>query len=271
MTRLAGKIVDRIKVNATTRRVCEGRAFWVKRRRAGARIVLAGANTFFRLAHAPIRAMVDVAAWQHWEVDSFVRLHGDEFRAFIPAPNEIAAEDVPGVNLTVPLDDGSLTAEMAAAAGRELRRAHSIHSPELAGGWSHGDPHLGNFVFDPAAERARIIDFEVAHLASISTEERHADDLLVFLQDMVGRIDGARWIECATAFLQGYARPELLPLLWPKMSVPTGVAAIWWAVRTSYLAPAECRRRFAQLRAEFQSGCGQQPKSFLTTTHSRTG
>ena len=158
---------------------------------------------------------------------------------------------MPGVNLTRHLDDGSITEEMAAAAARELRRAHETHSTFFRGAWSHGDPHLGNFMYEKGEERARLIDFEVRHHQSLPAEERHCDDLLVFLQDMVGRICERQWLPCATAFLETYDCPALFARLGPKLDLPPqSVPRLWWLVRTTFLPVAELRRRIMALRRE---------------------
>ena len=107
----------------------------------------------------------------------------------------------------------------------------------------------GNFIFDPADGRARLIDFEVMHHASLSADERHADDLVVFLQDLMGRTTSDRWLENARAFLEGYGRPEIVALLARKFVVPHGLARLWWSVRTTYLSRAELTRRIGELRA----------------------
>ena len=205
----AGAWVDRIKINAVSREMREGRALWIKRRRWTARPIMACANSFFRLAGNPVSAIEELATWQRWEVDCFLQLHGGEFRAFPDGPRTVAAEEVPGTNLSQHLDTATLTPRMLAAAARELRRAHEAESSTFRGPWSHGDPHAGNFVYDASTDRARLIDFEVMHHPTISAEERHADDLLVFLQDMVGRTPADHWLPHARhAFLDAYGRPE---------------------------------------------------------------
>jgi len=244
---LAGAFVEGIKVNEMTQSERNGRTVWIKRRRWTAEPVLACANRFFRLAGAPLQAIHHVAAWQRWEIECFHRLHAPEYRAFQDGPRAIGADAVPGVNLTGALDNGTITPGMTAAAGRELRRAHTCECPELGGAYSHGDPHLGNFVYETATERARLIDFEVIHHAALPATERHADDLLVFLQDMVGRIRDHQWLPCARAFLDGYARPEIAALLPPRLVIPRGIARLWWAVRTTFLPRAELQRRLSAL------------------------
>jgi hypothetical protein len=52
----------------------------------------------------------------------------------------------------------------------------------------------------------------------------------------------------AHAFLAGYDRPRIVARLRERLVAPRGAARIWWAVRTTYLAPAELARRLAALR-----------------------
>ncbi len=243
-----GTLVDRIKINAVSREVRDGRPWWIKRRRPTAGPIMACANCFFRLAGNPVRTLDDFAAWQRWEVECFLALHGDCFRAFADGSRAVAAEEVPGVNLSEHLTAGTLTAPMLAAAARELRRAHGRDCGDFAGPWSHGDPHVGNFIYEPAENRARLIDFEVQHHATLAADERQADDLLVFLQDMVGRISRELWLPSAQVFLAAYERPEIVARLRDNLVAPRGFARVWWAVRTTYLAPAELESRLAALR-----------------------
>ena len=73
-------------------------------------------------------------------------------------------------------------------------------------------------------------------------------DLLVFIQDMVGRISEEQWLPSAQAFLEGYGRPEIVARLRKKLVVPSGLSRVWWAVRTTYLNSRELQRRVAALR-----------------------
>jgi hypothetical protein len=244
----AGVLVDRIKINAVSREWRDGRALWIKRRRWTARPIMACANRFFRLAGNPIQALDDPATWQRWEVDSFLRLHGGQYRAFADGARAVAVEEVPGESLSHHLHAGTLTPRMLEAAGRELRRAHAVECATFRGPWSHGDPHAGNFVYDAAADRTRLIDFEVMHDPAIGAEERHADDLLILLQDMLGRISAGQWLPLAHAFFAGYARPHIVARLRQKLVMPRGLPRVWWAVRTTYLQSAELERRIVALR-----------------------
>ncbi len=240
--------MDRVKINVVTREWREGRPVWVKRRRRSAGPIMSCANHFFRLAGNPICAITDTAAWQRWEVDCFLRLHGGEFRAFADGARAVAAEEVPGKNLSQHLNEGTLTRRMLAAAALEMRRAHEGLCGTFQGRWSHGDPHAGNFVYEPQSDRARLIDFEVMHHPELPAEERHADDLLIFLQDLAGRLRTEEWLPSAQAFLTDYGRSEIVARLRRKLVVPGGLARVWWAVRTTYLAPGELMRRVVALR-----------------------
>jgi hypothetical protein len=252
MSRLAaaaGAIVDRIKINVLTRETRDGRACWIKRRRFTSGPIMALANRFFALAGNPVCALADLGVWQHWEIACFLQLHGDLFHAFACGKRAVGADELPGESLARHLDDGTLSLEMLAAAGRELRRAHDVYCAEFAGAWSHGDPHSGNFIYEAASGWARLIDFEVMHHRSLPADERHADDLLVLLQDLVGRIPADRWLPGARAFLEAYGRPEIVRLLDQRLVVPRGLARLWWSVRTTYLPQKELAQRITALRA----------------------
>lgn len=243
---LAACFAERIKVNAITREIRDGRPFWVKRRTPASGLILAGADRFFRLAGNPVNTVPDLAEWQHWEVSSFLGLHGGEFQAYAEGPRTVVAEEMPGTSLARHLDQGTFTPQMAAAAARELRRAHAC---EVTGGiWSHGDSHSGNFLYDAASDRARLIDFEVMHDLGLSPEERHADDLLVFLQDVMGRVDSRAWVPVASAFVHGYGSPEITARLARRLVLPRGIPRLWWAIRTTYLPSAEVLVRLEALR-----------------------
>ena len=242
-------LITGIRINAICREQHDGRMFFVKRRRAIAAPVLALANAFFRLASARVLALTKVDAWQRWEVDSFQRLHSPRFRAFAIDPGTVLVEELPGVNLTPLLDNGAMDGAMAAAAGRELRRAHALHCSAYEDFWSHGDPHVGNFVFDAAESCARLIDFEVMHDRTIPAPARHADDVLVVLQDMLGRAPRDRWISFARAFIEGYDCAAIAASAVQQLDAPSGAARFWWGVRTSWLPEEAARERIRDLRA----------------------
>ena len=244
----AGRWIDRIKINDLARQPRGDRMFWVKRRRPAAGAIIVLANAFFRFAGNPVVILPNDAAWQTWERTCLALLHGDETAVHNDGRGWWVSE-FPGESVAARLEGGEATSQMFAAAARELRRAHGLDCEDLRGAWSHGDPHSGNFIYDPATDRAWLMDFEVRHDAEMPPDARHADDLLVFLQDTLGRLPRAEWLEMAAAFVRAYGRPEITAHLIERLAEPRGVARLWWAVRTTYLAPRELNFRLAALRA----------------------
>jgi hypothetical protein len=244
----AGRWIDRIKINQLAREPRGGRMFWVKRRRPAAAVLIGLANAFFQIAQNPVVILAAPAEWQAWERVCLDLLHDGEVTALADARGWWVSE-MPGESVAAYLARGSLAPQVFAAAARELRRAHELPCTALGGAWSHGDPHSGNFIYNAAEDRARLIDFEVRHDATLSAEARHADDLLVFLQDTLGRLPREQWLQLAEVFVRAYDRPEITAHLVERLAEPRGVARLWWAVRTTYLAPGELNLRLAALRA----------------------
>jgi hypothetical protein len=245
----AGALVDQIKINKLRRKQYGGRWHWFKQRRAGATAIIALANWFFRLAGNPIVILGQPNEWIAWERGCLSMLHGDQFSVVVDDTGAWGVEEFPGKSISEHLKEGTATLEMAKASARELSRAHELCCDLLPGGWSHGDPHTGNFVYDPMENRARLMDFEVRHDAGLDADRRHADDLLVFLQDTLGRMPRAEWLAWASAFITAYDRPEITVHLLDRLSAPQGAARLWWAVRTTYLEPRELNSRLADLKA----------------------
>lgn len=234
-----------------------------KRRRRAAWLVMRVANAFFRLARNPVEAIADDEVWRDWEVDCFRLLHEPDFTAGVDEAGRPFVSVLPGVDLSRLLTSGTLRPEHLAAAGEELRRVHDLRSPHHRGGWSHGDPHTGNFVFDAATGRARLVDFEMRHHRDLPESRRHADDLLVMLQDVCGRCRAGEWLPLAEAFLKAYGRREIIALLDELLHVPRGVPRVWWAVRTSWMRRRELEGRVAALRASLFRGRGNRGRGVL--------
>ena len=112
---------------------------------------------------------------------------------------------------------------MMEAAGRELWRAHQVWSDEFRGPWSHGDAGTNNVVYDEKSGRARLIDFEIVHEESLPTKSRHADDLLVFLLDILALPPNRRWLNLVLAFLSAYDNAAVIARLKNQLAVPTGM------------------------------------------------
>jgi hypothetical protein len=242
-----GSWIDAIRINAITDEVRNGRPVWVKWRRRGSRKYIHAANLFFRLARNPVSVCVQIEHWRRWEIECFQLLHGESYRAFPGGPCEVCADRLPGETLCRRLSENRLTAPILHAAGRELRRAHALYSSRFDGPWSHGDAHLGNFLYDERTGRCRLIDFEVMHRRSMSADERHANDLLTPLLDLMGRAEERDWIPFSLEFIRGYDRLEIVRLLRQSLSVPGGVPRLWWAIRTGFIGSDEMKRRVLDL------------------------
>src|SRR5207248_11234052 len=115
------------------------------------------------------------------------------------------------------------------------------------GSWSHGDGTSQNVIYNPSSNRARLIDFEIVHEKSLATAARQADDLLVFLLDMVGIVPSRQWLPFSTTFLEAYGDGEVIAQLRKQLDLPGGLAWIWWGVRTNFTNPGKVKRRLASL------------------------
>jgi tRNA A-37 threonylcarbamoyl transferase component Bud32 len=205
------------------------------------------ANFYFRLAKIPIQLCDDPQTWQNWEIGCF-RMLNPTFSAVGISPREVCIERLPGECLWTHLKHGTLEPRMLEAAGREYRRAHSFWSAHFGGPWSHGDATLSNCLYDEEEDRIRLIDFEIVHDKSLSAAQRHADDLLVLLLDVAAIVSRRRWLPYAMCFLKAYGDAEALEALKARLTPPTGLARIWWKVRTNFRRRGKVAERLYQLR-----------------------
>ncbi len=138
---------------------------------------------------------------------------------------------------------------MLDAAAAELRRAHLLHSNFFDGPWSHGDPNLANFLYSTQENHARLIDFEVVHERRLPPMARHVEDVLSFLQDLLGCAPRGTWLPSAQRFLEAYGCDRALRLaLRERLRPPRGIPRIWWWIRTNYVPVGSVRGRLARLR-----------------------
>lgn len=244
----ATSFVESLKINSLSEKTRRGRRVVVKRRNVYGERAADLINFYFRISQTGIRYVSNAREWQRWETHCFNMLNGDRFKARIVDARTIEEPKLPGKSLWDHMNAGTLTRGMLEAAGREYRRAHRISVPQFRGGWSHGDASMPNVIYDHATGRARLIDFEIMHTRAWSPRWRHADDLLVFLLDMVDRVSMRNWVPFALAFLRGYDDVDLAFELRKRLVVPGGFAFIWWNVRTNFAKSAKVRRRFAALR-----------------------
>jgi len=244
---VATKLVEAIAINSVSEKIRRKRTVVVKRRNIHSEQLADLTNVYFRFADIPIRFWSKKQEWQRWEVDCFNMLNGDCFRASASGPRTVIADKLPGESLWEHLNRGTLTRRMLLAAAAEFRRAHEFWSDEFRGRWSHGDASITNVIYDANNNRARLIDFEIYHDKSLATAARQADDLLVFLLDLVGTAPGRQWIPFATTFLEGYGNAEVIVQLRKQLDLPGGLAWIWWGVRTNFTDPAKVKGRLASL------------------------
>jgi hypothetical protein len=246
--RLAGAMIDKIQINQMRLTRRDGRLMWVKRRRRGSRALVIGANLFFRSAGNPVSVVQDSQVWRQQEVASFRLLNGEDFLAFSGEDGSVWLERLPGSDLDSLNAEGRLEVGMFYAAGLEFRRVHALYSPRFRGPWSHGDPNFGNVIVDESAQRVRLIDFETAHIESLSPDDRHADDVAVFLLDLLGGVAEESLPAMAGAFLAGYDRPTIWALAQHRLVIPTGFGRLWWGIRTEYAPLEVLQRRLTLLR-----------------------
>ena len=55
-----------------------------------------------------------------------------------------------------------------------------------------------NVIYDRQNGRARLIDFEIVHQKSLPAKSRHADDLIVFLLDLMAVAPNRQWLTPTT-------------------------------------------------------------------------
>jgi hypothetical protein len=181
-------------------------------------------------------------------VDCFKMLNGDRFRASRVRKNAIFIDRLPGESLWEHLNRRTLSRRMVEAAGFEFRRAHQFWSKQFRGPWSHGDAGMANVIYDEKSNRARLIDFEIVHDKALPAIPRHADDLLIFMLDLIATASGRQWLPLTLAFLNAYDNAPVIAQLSRHLAPPSGMAWIWWGVRTSFANPAKIKQRMVKLQ-----------------------
>jgi len=244
---VATRLVEAIAINTVWEKKRGGATVVLKRRNLHSEQLADLTNLYFRVANIPIRFWSKLDDWRRWEVDCFEMLNGDCFHAHASGKRCVVAEKLPGESLWEYLNRGTLTKQMLRSAAAEFRRAHQFWSDEFRGRWSHGDASITNLIYDAKNNRARFIDFEIYHDKSLSAAARQADDLLVFLLDLVGTVPTRQWLSFATTFLEAYGDGEVIAQLRTQLDLPGGLAWIWWGVRTNFTNPAKVKRRLANL------------------------
>jgi hypothetical protein len=111
--------------------------------------------------------------------------------------------------------------------------------------------HLDNMMYDQAAGRAVLIDFDTRHEFRLGRTQRHADDLKVMLLELIG-LPNEQWREPATALVEEYRDPTVLDELDRQLVVPRGFAKILWHVRTSGSSTRQVEQRLESIRTIVQ-------------------
>jgi len=248
LTDAAARFVDSLKINSVSEKIRRGRRVVIKRRNGYGEQLAELANLYFRMAGIPIRFWAKGEDWRRWEVQCFNMLNDDRFHAWACGGKTVCAHKLPGKSLWEHLEKGTLTRKMVEAAGHEFGRAHQFWSSKFHGPWSHGDGGTNNVIYDHKTGRARLIDFEIVHEKSLSAKSRHADDLLVFLLDLVAVAPNPQWLSLSLLFLNAYGNAAVISELENQLALPSGIAWIWWGVRTSFANPAKVKRRLEKLR-----------------------
>jgi len=247
LANVATRLVEAIAINSISEKARRGRTLVVKRRNIHSEQLADLTNLYVRMADIPIRFWSKVEDWQQWEVGCFEMLNGDRFHAYGSGARCVVAEKLPGESLWEHINRGTVTRRILQAAAAELRRAHQFWSDEFHGRWSHSDATTTNLIYDPKTNRARLIDFEIVHEKSLPTSVRQADDLLVFLLDMVGTVPNRQWLPFSMTFLEAYGDAEVIGQLRKQLDLPGGLAWIWWGVRTNFTNPGKVKQRLASL------------------------
>lgn len=244
----ATTFVDSLKLTSVCEKVRRGREIVIKRRHIYGDQLADLANLYFRMSNIPLRFWSKAEDWRRWEMECFQMLNGDRFRVYPSAAKTVCTDKLPGESLWEYMNRGTLTRPMLEAAGRELFRAHQFWSDEFGGRWSHGDATMTNVIYDDKTRRARLVDFEIVHEKSLPAPVRHADDLLVFLLDILAIVPSRQWLPFALYFLNAYGNQRVVAALEDQLALPNGMAWIWWGVRTSFAKPAKVKRRLAKLQ-----------------------
>jgi hypothetical protein len=246
--RAAAWLMNRVRVNHVEEGVHDGRPVFVKRRRAGAPVIVWFANLFLALAHSGGCMFVRANEWIAWELHCARLLYPWRHDVTVGGDRAVIVPKVSGISLRALLRrrDGNAAAALILAA-REVRRAHQIHCSHFSGPWSHGDLHLDNIICDPDAERAVLIDFDTRHVPWTSATERHGDDLTVLLLELIG-LPGETWRPLATAFVEEYREPSVLSELDRQLAVPRGFGRLLWYARTQSSPARRVEPRLLALR-----------------------
>src|SRR5262245_40435846 len=157
-----------------------GCAWYGKRRRRYAGLLVPGGNAVFRLTGHHQR-MLGSRAWVAREEELYRHAYGAPIaqlgrRLLLPV---LPGRPVAGLLRRSDLDRGQKLTVVRAAA-RALHRLHRLVVPaadRIARSFSHADATVFNVLYDEGTGLARWVDFETVHAASLNDTMRRAEDL----------------------------------------------------------------------------------------------
>jgi len=240
-------MMNRVRVNQIQQHIEDGVPMFLKRRRTGGNIMIWFGNRFLALAGSGICMFVRADEWMDWEVHCARLLYPDRPDAKIGPGHVVRIPEVCGISLRHLLHGNQMHVSAFLAAARELRRVHRLQCRIYKAEWSHGDLHLDNILYDSAADRAVLIDFDTRHELTINATQRHSDDLKVILLELIA-MPAEEWRQPATAFLKEYAESSVLYQLSRQLFVPRGFARILWYTRTNCASIRRLEPRLQTLR-----------------------
>ena len=218
---LYARLIDRVTINQTT--ILDGHIF--KRRKRMRSWIIVFGNLFLKLSNSKILIFPSTTAWQQHECDCYLRLYGGG--CDIIDDSTLRIHPFEGQSIRDLLQQDAITIEMMTSIAHELRRVHQLDN------WSHGDLHTNNILWD--GKHVWFIDFETYHQPTIPINERHADDLLVFLLDFIGRTTSDDWLLYCQALITTYDNQAVLNRLRARLVMPYGLELVLWKTRTNYL------------------------------------
>jgi hypothetical protein len=226
-----------------------------KRRHYYGSVVILLGNGFLTLAQSGVRMFVRTRDWARWEQHCVRLLYPGFSQVLAEGSGSVRLPVMPGTSLRRMLEQGEARGDAFVAAARELRRAHQLQCGFFGAGWSHGDLHLDNVLYDLQTDRAFLIDFDTRHQRGIDEHRRQADDLKVFLLELIAT-PGNHWRPLASAFLCEYGEANVLRELGGQLAVPRGFAKILWYTRTGGLNHREIAPRLRILEEMVNQAVG---------------
>jgi hypothetical protein len=246
--RMVAWLMNRVRVNHVRACTHDGAPVFVKRRRAGGRIVIWFANRFLALAGSGTHMLGRADDWTDWEVHCARLLYPGRPASKVEGARAVIIPRAIGSTLRQLYRRGEPDVDRAfILAGRELRRAHGIQCSHFGAAWSHGDLHLDNILCDGDAERAVLIDFDTRHDPWIGEMQRQSDDVKGVLLELIGLPEN-NWSGPATAFIEAYRGEAVLREVDRQLTVPRGAARVLWYARTNCAPLRRSEPRLESLR-----------------------